>query len=206
LFGQGRPIQGELLLYGKSFHPNHAWDAIVQGIASIPADRKEEGLLMDRTVAENAVLVILDRLTSALGLITTQKIEQSIDPYLASFRVRASSLSTPVVQLSGGNQQKVVLTKWLARSPRLLLLNDPTRGVDIGAKHEVHNAVRELADTGVSVMMWSSDAGEMLELCERILVLTHGRLFAEFDPRSTSLNQLLLAVFSETVDDKAVAN
>jgi hypothetical protein len=104
------------------------------------------------------------------------------------------------VQLSGGNQQKVVLAKWLANTPSLLILNGPTRGVDVGAKREVHTTIKELAHAGITVLLWSSDAAETLEVTDRILVMSKGRLTREFNPRTTSLNQLLLAVFGESDD------
>jgi ABC-type sugar transport system ATPase subunit len=102
-----------------------------------------------------------------------------------------------VVQLSGGNQQKVVLARWLAASPRLLLLNDPGRGIDVGAKREVHEAIRRLAASGMTILTWSSEAEETLELCDRILVMRKGRVLKEVDPATTSLGDLLLAVAAE---------
>lgn len=201
LFGLGKILDGEILLDGVRYTPKHPQDAIEQGVAFIPADRREEGLLMDRSVGENAVLVILDKVMSRFGFVTDQRLAAAALPHLSAFRVRTPSLSTPVVQLSGGNQQKVVLSKWLARSPRILILNDPTRGIDVGAKREVHTAIRNLADAGLTVLMWSSDASETLDLCDRILVVVRGQLTKTLDPRATSLNQLLLAVFGEDAQE-----
>ncbi len=197
LFGCGKLLSGQMFLNGRQHKPRDPGDAIAQGIAFIPADRKEEGLLMDRSVGENTVLVILDRIMSRFGFVTDRLVEDNAKPHLTAFQVRAPSLSTPVVQLSGGNQQKVVLAKWLARSPTLLILNDPTRGVDVGAKREVHAAVKNLADSGIAVLMWSSDAAETLELCDRVLIMVKGHITQERTPSSTSLNELLLAVFGE---------
>ena len=101
------------------------------------------------------------------------------------------------MQLSGGNQQKVVLARWLAASPRILLLNDPGRGIDVGAKREVHEAIRRLAASGMSILTWSSEAEETLELCDRVLVMRKGRLIKTIDPSTTSLDDLLLAIAAE---------
>jgi ribose transport system ATP-binding protein len=200
LFGLEQAVDGEMFLRGTAYKPRHPKDAITQGLGFIPADRKEEGLLMDRSVGENTVLVILDKVMSRLGFITDQQIALKAKPHLMAFRVRTPSLETPVVQLSGGNQQKVVLAKWLANAPSLLILNDPTRGVDVGAKREVHTTIKELTLAGITVLLWSSDAAETLEVTDRILVMSKGRLTREFNPRTTSLNQLLLAVFGESDD------
>lgn len=197
LFGLRKVRTGEMFLGEVKYAPKHPREAIKYGVAFIPADRKEEGLLMERSVGQNAVLVILDKVATRLGFVADRQIAKRAQPYLSMFRVRTSSLSTPVVQLSGGNQQKVVLAKWLASSPRVLILNDPTRGIDVGAKHEVHTAIKGLATAGITVLMWSSDAGEILDLCNRVLVMTKGHVTREYDPRSTTLNHLLLAAYGE---------
>jgi ABC-type sugar transport system ATPase subunit len=186
-----------VLLEGEPCIARSARDAVARGIASIPADRKEDGLVMDRSVAENTVLVILSKIGSLLGFVTSRRINRYAMPHLSTFRVRTTSPSAPVTQLSGGNQQKVVLAKWLASSPRLLILNDPTRGVDVGAKREVHASIRRLAETGITVLMWSSDAAETLDICDRILVMRRGLLVEELHPVSTTLNQLLMAIVGE---------
>jgi ABC-type sugar transport system ATPase subunit len=197
LFGQRKAAAGRIWLNSKPYAPSNPRAAITLGVASIPADRKEDGLIMDRSVGQNAMLVALARISTRLGFVTNRRIESHARPFLARMRVRAPSISAPVTQLSGGNQQKVVLAKWLAASPTVLILNDPTRGVDVGSKREVHATVRGLAETGITVLMWSSDAAETLELCHRVLVMRAGRLVMECDPRRTTLNELLLAVVGE---------
>lgn len=201
LFGLVRVHDGEILLDGERYVPHNPREAVKQGIASIPADRKDEGLAMERSVAQNASLVVLRRIANRLGFITDGRIDRAVRPLLAGLRVRTPSISAPVTQLSGGNQQKVVLAKWLAGSPKILILNDPTRGVDVGAKSEVHSTVRRLADTGITILMWSSDAAETLELCDRILVLRDGRLVQECDPSTATLNELLLYTVGEEQED-----
>jgi ABC-type sugar transport system ATPase subunit len=196
-FGLRRLLKGTLTLGGKPYRPRSTAEAISRGVASIPADRRVGGLLMDRSVGENIVLVVLHRVMAFLGFVPRRRIHQTADQYAKAFRLRAPSLDTPVNELSGGNQQKVVLAKWLATAPRLLLLNDPGRGIDVGAKREVHDAIRQLAGSGMSMLMWSSEAEETLELCDRILVMRKGRVVKEIDPATASLNDLLLAVTGE---------
>ena len=197
LFGLRKRRAGTLAVDGRSYAPRHPVDAISRGVASIPADRRTDSLLMDRSVGENIVLVVLKRIKSALGFIGHQRISETAGEFASAFRVRAPSLDTPVVQLSGGNQQKVVLARWLASSPRILLLNDPGRGIDVGAKREVHEAIRRLAASGMSILTWSSEAEETLDLCDRVLVMRKGRVIKEIDPARTSINDLLLAVSAE---------
>ena len=197
LFGLRKRHAGTMVVDGKAYAPRHPVDAIAHGVASIPADRRTDSLLMDRSVGENIVLVVLKRIKSALGFISHQRLSMTAGEYAKAFRLRTPSLDTPVVQLSGGNQQKVVLARWLAASPRILLLNDPGRGIDVGAKREVHEAIRRLAASGMSILTWSSEAEETLELCERVLVMRKGGLIKEIDPSTSSLNDLLLAVAAE---------
>ena len=194
LFGLRKRHAGTVAVDGRPYAPHHPVDAIAHGVASIPADRRTDSLLMDRSVGENIVLVVLKRIKSMLGFISHRRISETAGEFATAFRVRAPSLDTPVVQLSGGNQQKVVLARWLAVSPRILLLNDPGRGIDVGAKREVHEAIRRLAASGMLILAWSSEAEETLDLCHRVLVMRKGRVIKEIDPARTSLNDLLLAV------------
>jgi ABC-type sugar transport system ATPase subunit len=197
LFGLQRTSDGTISLEGEPYAPRNSAQAIARGVASIPADRRSDSLLMDRSVGENIVLVVLRRIKSALGFVSRRRMESTANEFAEAFRVRAPSLDTPVVQLSGGNQQKVVLARWLAASPRLLILNDPCRGIDVGAKREVHDAIRRLAASGMSILLWSSEAEETLSLCDRVVVMRKGRLVKEVDPATTSLNELLLAITGE---------
>ena len=174
VFGTRKLDEGSLQVDGKDYRPRSPADAIRYGIASIPADRRTEGLMMNRAVAENVVLVVLGRLRSALGLVRGSVIHETAQRFIDRFRIRLADADVDVATLSGGNQQKVVLAKWLASKPVLMLLNDPTRGIDVGAKVEVHDMVRELAAEGVAILVWSSEADELLGLCNRIIVLTKG--------------------------------
>jgi ABC-type sugar transport system ATPase subunit len=197
LFGTRRLDGGSLQLDGLDYRPRSSADAIRHGVASIPADRLVDGLMMNHTVAENIVLVILGRLGSKLGMISEGAIDRTAQRFIDRFRIRVASADMNVATLSGGNQQKVVLAKWLALKPVMLLLNDPTRGIDVGAKSEFHDVIRELAAGGVTVLVWSSESDELLGLCHRILVLHKGIKSAELDPAKTGRRELLLAIVGE---------
>jgi ABC-type sugar transport system ATPase subunit len=194
VFGTRKLEGGAMSLDGKSFAPRSSADAIRFGVASIPADRRTEGLLMNRPVDENIVLVVLGRLKSALGTVGDGVIHQFAQGFIDRFRIRLSDANVEVATLSGGNQQKVVLAKWLALDPVVLLLNDPTRGIDVGAKAEVHQVVRELAAKGVAILVWSSESDELLGICDRIVVLGNGRQTADLDPAVTGRQELVMAV------------
>jgi ABC-type sugar transport system ATPase subunit len=194
VFGTRKLEQGTLALDGKPFRPRSSADAIRFGIASIPADRRTDGLLMNRAVKENVVLVVLGRLSRKLGAIGDGTIRSFAQQFIDRFRIRIRDADVEVATLSGGNQQKVVLAKWLALDPVVLLLNDPTRGIDVGAKAEVHQMVREMAAKGVAVLVWSSETDELLSLCDRIVVLSDGRQTAELNPAEIGRQELVMAV------------
>jgi ABC-type sugar transport system ATPase subunit len=194
LFGVRTLESGTCVLDDDPYQPLSSAEAIDRGVASIPADRRTEGLLMARPVSENVVLVILDRLRSWRWFVRDTTIRRTAEAFIQRFRIRVRGASTPVSTLSGGNQQKVVLAKWLATQPKLLLLNDPTRGIDVGAKAEVHAVVRELAAEGMTILVWASESDELLGLCDRIIVLHDGHVHREMDPAAITRRDLLLAI------------
>jgi rhamnose transport system ATP-binding protein len=178
LFGTARATSGTIALAGKTVTIRSSRQARALGIALVPEDRIHDGLLLPQSVALNFTLANLHK-TSRLGWMS-QRLENTATATLA----KQTGLSyrgpyQPVQELSGGNQQKVVLGKWLMAEPRLLMLDEPTRGVDVGAKREVHSKVRQLADQGLAVLMASSDLPEVLALCDRVYVMREGRVVAE---------------------------
>jgi ABC-type sugar transport system ATPase subunit len=203
LFGERRPTGGSFTLDGRPFRPRSPADAVRWGVASIPADRRTDGLLMEHPIGSNIALVVLDRLRGRFGLVSDAQVAMSARSYMDRLRIRARSERVPVGQLSGGNQQKVVLAKWLEARPRVLLLNDPMRGIDVGAKAEIREVILELAGSGISVLVWSSEAEELLGMCDRIMVLRAGTVTATLEPATTDRRTLLLAVVgdSEGPDD-----
>jgi ribose transport system ATP-binding protein len=154
-------------------------DAIEAGLALAPEDRKADGLVLSMGVAENVSLSSLDKSTTA-GLLQPGREREIVAHYVERLRVKTPSLAECVRNLSGGNQQKVVLAKWLATGPKVLMLDEPTRGIDINAKKEIYAIIDELARSGLGVVMVSSELPEILAIADRILVLAEGRLTAEF--------------------------
>ena len=150
-------------------------DAIARGIYLVPEDRKREGLLLDLSVAGNISLP--DLLSHSRGrLVMTASEAANAERQKARLNIRTPAVSTAVGSLSGGNQQKVVLAKWLAMRPRVLIFDEPTRGIDVGAKNEIYEMLRRLADSGVAILMISSDMDEVIGVSDRIAVMHEGRI------------------------------
>jgi ribose transport system ATP-binding protein len=175
-----RGLSGEILIDGKPVSidsPAKArQDAI--GMALIPEDRKTEGLMLPMSVRENLSYAALDRLSSG-GIIDRAQEQKLIDEMVQLLAIRTASLDIPVGALSGGNQQKVVIAKWLMRRPRIILLNDPTRGIDVGTKQEIYQLMRKLADEGAAILFYSTDYDELIGCCDRVLVLYDGAVKRE---------------------------
>lgn len=180
LFGlHGRTSSGNVWIDGRRVSLRSPADAIAQGLALAPEDRKRDGLVLSMSVAENASLASLER-AERFGLLFARAETEHVREYLERFRVKTSSLDQPVRDLSGGNQQKVILAKWLATGPRVLLLDEPTRGIDIQAKKEIYTLINELTADGLAVVAVSSELPEILAVSDRILVMCEGRATAEF--------------------------
>ncbi|MFT3773848.1 MAG: sugar ABC transporter ATP-binding protein [Minicystis sp.] len=184
------PVAGEVKIAGRSVAIGSPQEAIAEGVALLPEDRKGRGLVLDMTVQENLSLPWLASRevmgTSArLGLVDEAAESTMSARRIAELRIRGSA-DVAVSTLSGGNQQKVVLGKWLERPPKVLLLDEPTRGVDVGAREEIYGILAELGKRGVAVLVASSDLAEVLRLAHRILVLRHGRVAGELDPATAT--------------------
>ena len=169
-------------------------DAIAAGLALAPEDRKRDGLVLPMGVAANASLASLDT-TLRAGFISRAREAAAVAPFLDRFRVKSPSLDQPVLHLSGGNQQKVILAKWLATRPKVLLLDEPTRGIDVNAKREIYAFIDELARLGLGLIVVSSELPEILTLADRVLVLTEGRKAAEFTRAEATAEGVLAAAF-----------
>ena len=162
------------------------------GLAYLPEDRHQEGLVLDFSIAQNVTLPILPRLFPRL-LVRQSKERALTRGYAERFDVRMAGVDQAVGSLSGGNQQKVVLAKWLATEPRVLILDEPTRGIDIGAKVEVHRIIAELASSGLAIVIISSDLPEVLAMSDRIIVLHEGRVSAEIARAQASEERVMFA-------------
>ncbi|MGH2617471.1 MAG: ATP-binding cassette domain-containing protein, partial [Thermomicrobiales bacterium] len=180
LFGLARPSAGQVDYKGRANLPRSPFEAIRQGFAMIPANRRDEGLMTSWSIRRNASLAVLDKLLDRLGLIDRGRERGLANHYVRKLNVATDSIDKRVINLSGGNQQKVVVAKWLATGPEILILNDPTRGVDVGAKTEIYGLCDELARQGLALLFTSSEIEETLGVCDRILVFHKGRVIREF--------------------------
>ncbi len=192
IFGITPPTSGEILIQNSACDINNPRQAMQAGLALVPEDRQHHGLLLPSSIAENASLAILRSLTKG-GLVSGKQIESNAEEYKSKLQIALRSVGQPVKDLSGGNQQKVVLSKWLLTQPKVLILDEPTRGVDVGAKAEVHRLMRELAETGLGILMISSDLQEVLSVSDRILVMREGRVVREFQAQEATQENVMLA-------------
>ncbi|MGI4869911.1 MAG: sugar ABC transporter ATP-binding protein [Janthinobacterium lividum] len=199
LFGlhPGR-VGGRVGVEGQPTHFTSPRAAIAAGLALVPEDRKRDGLVLGLDVQANISLADLANVEQA-GLLSRAKEAQLAQKYIAELRIKTSSERQETRTLSGGNQQKIVLSKWLATHPRLLLLDEPTRGIDINAKTEIYKLLLQLADAGLGILVASSELPEILAISDRILVLSEGRLTAEFTAADATENAILKAAIPTTV-------
>jgi ribose transport system ATP-binding protein len=194
LFGVLRSVEGELLINGlprSIAHPNQA-KALGVGMALIPEDRKTQGLLLPMSIRDNLVLAAAPDL-SKHGVIDRKRERVAIDEVVRRLQIKVNDLDAPVRTLSGGNQQKVVIGKWLMKEPRILLLNDPTRGIDVGTKQEVYRLIRELAGAGIAILFYSTDYEELIALCDRVVVCYGGKLIRELEGEDVNEHNLITA-------------
>jgi rhamnose transport system ATP-binding protein len=202
LFGIDQRDAGEVRVNGRPVRfasPSEAMDA---GIAYLPEDRHQEGLVLDFSIAENVTLPILPRLFPRL--LMRRSAERAVaGEFTDRFRVRMTGVDQSVGSLSGGNQQKVVLAKWLASRPSVLILDEPTRGIDIGAKVQVHRLISDLAASGLAIVLISSDLPEVLAMSDRILVLHEGRITAEIPRGRASEERVMYAATGNVQADEA---
>jgi ribose transport system ATP-binding protein len=175
LFGVLRGIGGQILIDGKevSIGSPRAAKANGIGMALIPEDRKTEGLMLQMSVRDNLSFAALSELAQG-GIIDRDAERDAVDEMIKLLAIRTDGVSVPAGSLSGGNQQKLVIAKWLMRQPRIILLNDPTRGIDVGTKQEIYQLLRKLADSGAAIVLYSTDYDELIGCCDRVLVLYDG--------------------------------
>jgi len=175
LFGIRKVVSGEILLDGKPISIARTRDAMKHGIGLVPEDRKMQGLVMRNTVRFNITIGVLRQFISFIR-VNRHKEEQISNEYVKALSIKISSPMQQVINLSGGNQQKVVLSKWLAISPDILIMDEPTRGIDVGAKAEIYALMDELANRGISIIMISSEMPELINMCDRMYVMYGGEI------------------------------
>ena len=181
MFGADRPDGGEILVDGKPVRLRSPKEAIDEGIFMIPESRKEQGLVLGSSIADNLTLASLSRATKA-GLVSGRKIRQTAKELAEKVDLRFTSIAQPAVSLSGGNQQKILFGRAVDVDPTVLIVDEPTRGVDIAAKRAIHATLQDMADAGLAVLFISSEIDEVLGVCNRVLVVHRGRIQAEFTP------------------------
>jgi ribose transport system ATP-binding protein len=190
IFGARGPVlQGEILIDGQPVALQDPAGGVAHGLALITEDRKSTGLILKHSVSDNIILPQLPRL-DRFGLGTGPYQTQTALTAINRLRIAARGIDHVVGNLSGGNQQKVVLGKWLGMAPRILLLDEPTRGIDIGAKDEIYDLIGQLADTGISVLLASSEIPELLSICDRVMVLCEGRITGILGPDEMHLDAI----------------
>lgn len=176
LFGI-RPAQsGRIEIDGKPVRIRKVRDAVRAGIGYVPSDRLTQGVFLDQPISLNVIAGSLDRLVGRLDLLRRRDAARVVDAAARDFRIVMASAAAPVRSLSGGNQQRVVLAKWLTRNPRILMLNGPTVGVDVASKHEILEMLRTKAGEGVAILVISDDVPELVAVCHRVLVVRRGRV------------------------------
>jgi ribose transport system ATP-binding protein len=187
------PIQsGDILLNGQPLTIESSQDALANGIAYISEDRKGEGLLLELSVKENMSLCSLGEL-SKFGQIQHKREQAKVAEFIKAFNIKTPTQEQAIGLLSGGNQQKVAIAKGLMTQPKVLILDEPTRGVDVGARKEIYQLINQFKAQGLAVIMVSSDMPELLGLSDRILVMHQGQISAEFERHQASQEQILAA-------------
>ncbi|HTH59695.1 MAG TPA: multiple monosaccharide ABC transporter ATP-binding protein [Paraburkholderia sp.] len=197
IFGRsyGQKISGTVLIDGCEVDVSTIGRAIRHGIAYVTEDRKGCGLVLEQEIRKNVTLANLGAVAER-GVIDENAEAKVAQHYRESLRIRSAGIEQLTVNLSGGNQQKVVLSKWLFTKPRLLILDEPTRGIDVGAKYEIYTIIDELAQKGEGILMISSEMPELLGMCDRIYVMNEGRLVAELDRSEASQERIMRAIVS----------
>lgn len=196
LFGMTQPHTGSIHLNGTPLRLTSNRDAVAAGIAYVSEDRLSLGLVQPQSISDNAVLSVLRRITGASGLLSPTRQEELVSHWVRELAVKIGKPDDPVSTLSGGNQQRVVLAKWLATEPKVLILDCPTVGVDVGARAGIFRIVRTLAAQGLAILLISDEVSEVHANADRVLHMADGRLVGEYDPRTHSLGELEAAVYA----------
>ncbi len=191
LFGVDPKTSGEVILDGKSVEINKPIDAIRAGIVLAPEDRKKDGLCTKLSIRDNIALPNLDILCNALAVVDKKKEKQMTDKAVKNLHIKLATVESDAASLSGGNQQKVVVGKWLARDSRVVIFDEPTRGIDVAAKVEIYNLMNELKEKGIGVLFVSSEMPEVMGISDRIIVMCDGRITGELDSSEATQDKIL---------------
>jgi simple sugar transport system ATP-binding protein len=190
IFGQYPIDSGEIIVEGKSISLNSSSAAIKAGIGYVPPDRLTQGLFLDQSILRNLIAVGIDQHQGRGGILAKKRLYEAGEKWIKDLRIKTKNSQNPVTSLSGGNQQRVVLAKWLAMNPHLMILNGPTVGVDIGSKREILEIIRDRAQEGMAFLVVSDDIPELIQICHRVLVIKNGLVSKEFSESELDENVL----------------
>jgi ABC-type sugar transport system ATPase subunit len=205
IFGADRREQGSMTLAGKPYAPRSPADAVKAGVGFVPEERRVEGLILSKSLAFNLGLANLDSIVfnRNMPFISGERRNTLAERVIRELTIKTASIETPVGRLSGGNQQKVVIGRWLALKPKVLILDEPTRGVDVGARAEIHHLIRNLASHGTAVLVISSDPEELPDLCDRALIMTEGRIVSELVGEALTRQRIIAASYAKASERNA---
>ncbi|MCQ5128875.1 sugar ABC transporter ATP-binding protein [Butyricicoccus faecihominis] len=195
LFGADAKQSGEIRIHGEAVTIRNPVDAKKAGIGFVTEDRKQQGLFMRFSVADNIVVATMNKLAKR-GFVSKRREEEIAQGYVESLGIKTPKLSTKVMSLSGGNQQKCIIGRWLEMEPRVLILDEPTRGIDVGAKYEIYLLMKEIASKGNAIILISSELPEVLNLSNRCLTISAGRVVGEFDPAVDSAERIMQSILT----------
>ncbi|MDC3424397.1 sugar ABC transporter ATP-binding protein [Aquibacillus sp. 3ASR75-11] len=191
IFGVNKPDEGTIEIYGEKVTIKNSQHAVKKGIAYIPEARQTQGLVLKQSIINNISLPIINKIRTKFKLIDRKKEIQIANEYVKTLDVRPALPQMLAEKLSGGNQQKVVIAKWLSTKPKILIIDEPTNGIDIGAKTEIHKLIKRLAEDGIGVIMISSELPEVLSVSDRILVMRHGRISGELKVQEATQEKIM---------------
>ncbi len=202
IFGMNPPDSGEILINGKPVNIHSTEDAVRLKICYLPEDRVLQGLFESKSIADNVTVTVLKRLLGRLRLVNSRKARAVVERWVEELKIKTSSSALPVSSLSGGNQQKVVVSKWLAIEPHLFILDNPTVGIDVASKAYIHGIMWELARKDMGIVIISDEILEVISNCNRILVMKEGRIVRELRPSETSEEELYSIVSGNAYENK----
>jgi ABC-type sugar transport system, ATPase component len=198
LFGYDQPDNGEIFIQGQKVHLKSPNQAIAKGLAFCTENRREEGIIPNMSVKDNITLACLPQL-SKFGFIQKKEQDKLVEEYIKNLGIKTPSSTQKIKNLSGGNQQKVILARWMATKPKVIILDEPTRGIDVGAKREVEVLVRKLADNGISVLYISSEISELVRNCDKVYILRDGEVVGEVTDEDINENKLMYIIANKSI-------
>jgi simple sugar transport system ATP-binding protein len=204
LFGMFPADSGEVLLNGKKVTIESVEDAIESGIGYLPEDRLNQGLFIEHTISRNIIVTILEKLLNKFGLISAKRRDELVHRWVNELAIKTPSVESPAQSLSGGNQQRLVLAKWLATVPKVFILDGPTIGVDIASKATIHQIVRGLAENGLGIIIISDEIPEVLQNCNRVLIMSRGRILEEVTDVTSVTEDKVFSIMSGKEAHEAV--